>query len=196
MKNMTGFIGIMMLLATTSCVSAEKMAERDDSDSLEPFIVKDGQVSAQDVKASLKKGRKVLVFFDEFADGEGNTWSCPVKVSTVDDVCKGPDFQINDPSVICRRTGDYNPNHDPSVQKIKWAGDEPFTVTFSSLPAGVTPCKNSSWQGHIPGTTHFCKIKNQADLNLGAGDAIFLKYDIKAADARCAALDPYFIIRE
>jgi hypothetical protein len=195
MKKMTGFIGIMMLLVTTSCVSAEKTVEQDESDSLEPFLVKDGQVSAQDVEASLKKGRKVLVIFDEFADGEGNTWSCPVKVRTVDNVCNDPDFQIIDPSVICRRTGDYNPNYDASVQKIKWVGTAPFAVTFSSLPAGVTPCQNGDWAGKAYKNELTCKIKKQADLNLGAGDAIFLKYDIKVDDLRCAPLDPYFIIR-
>jgi hypothetical protein len=193
MRKITGFIGIMMLLVTTSCVSAEKAAERDDSDSLDPFLVSGGQVTAKDVEASLQKGRRVVVFFEEYADDDGNTWSCPVKLRTVDNVCNDPDYQNIDPSVICRRIG--GSSHDPSVQKIKWVGDEPFTVTFPNLPAGVTPCKNSSWDGHIPGLSHVCRIKDEADLNLGAGDAIFLKYDIKVPEARCDALDPYFIIR-
>lgn len=195
MKTLTGFIGIMMLLATTSCVSAEKKVEQDDSDSLEPFLVRDGHVKPQDIKASLDRGRRVVVFFDDFTDGQGNTWSCPVKMRTVDDVCQHPDYQNIDPSVICRRTGDSNPSYDSSVQKIVWVGDEPFTVTFPSLPAGETPCKNSGWHGDTADTRHVCKIKNQTDLNLGAGDAIFLKYDIKVTDTRCSALDPYFIIR-
>jgi len=196
MKTILGFIGLAMLLVTTGCASAERALNQDDSDALEPFLVEDGQVSAQDVQASLKKGGKVIVFFDEFTDGKGNIWSCPVKVSAIDNVCNGPDFQISDSSVICRRTGDHNPKYDPSVQKIQWVGDKPFSVTFSSMPAGDTPCQNADWAGKTYKGMHTCKIKKAADLNLGAGDAIFLKYDIKVDDSRCSALDPYFIIRE
>lgn len=184
-----------LILVTSSCVSAEKMDDATTA-GLDPFVVEgDGQVTAKVIAASLKRGRRALVIFDEFSDVAGNKWKCPVKIRTVDNVCMDPDFQNSDPSVICRWAGD-NGNRHLSQKKIKWESEngETFKIFFVGAVTPV-PCK-AGWDGDEFDDSHTCKIQAAADLNMGASDAIFLKYDVKGEDARCDKLDPYFIVRK
>ena len=102
MNKIIGMAGVALLLFTTGCNSAEKKV---DDDGREAFYVDDGLVSAEDITNSLKKGRKVRVDFLDFTDGT-DTWACPVKVRTVDDVCRLPGYMNLDPAVICRTVGD------------------------------------------------------------------------------------------
>ena len=78
----------------------------------------------------------------------------------------------------------------------KWEAEngEPFKIIFVGA-VKPTPCK-AGWDGDDFDDSHNCKIKAAADLNMGAADAIFLKYDVKGEDARCEKLDPYFIVRK
>ena len=190
MKNI--LIGMALILVTSNCVSAEKM---DDvtAEGLEPFKVVKGQVTANVIAESLKRGRRVLVIFDEFIDSDDNTWKCPVKIRTVDNVCEGKGFQNSDPSVICRWAGDSV--DEASQTKIRWEAEEgdPFTITF---PSGAEPCKAASWDGDEFELSHRCNIKTKAYLEGREGDAIFLKYDVAVKEARCDKLDPYFIVRK
>ena len=129
-----------------------------------------------------------------FFDKERNTWKCPVKIRTVDNVCQEKGFLNSDPSVICRWAGDSAGRHK-SLKKIIWQAEEgdPFTVTF---PSGAEPCKAASWDGHEFELSHRCNIKVEGDLKWGEGDAIFLKYDVAVEEKRCEKLDPYFIVRK
>jgi len=193
MKKITGMAGVALLLFTTGCMSAEKQVDKDGT---EPFLVPDGPVTAESITNSLKKGRRVRVDFLDFTNGT-DTWACPVKVRTVDDVCMLPGYMNMDPAVICRTVGDSA--SDNSLKKIRWVGESPFMVTFPNL--ADPPCKNADWDGKTAKTVHVCRIKNQAELNLGAGDAVFLKYDISAPEVdpqnpKCEKLDPYFIVRK
>jgi hypothetical protein len=189
-------IGLVLVLVTASCVSAEKKTDGDDDGETDnPYVVKDRKLETSDLTTSLKSGKKVLVIFDDF-EVNGNPVRCPVKVRTVDDVCQQTQFGNSDASVVCRNPGDGNPDTDDPTQRIKWkSNDAADTFKIEILPSGYEPCEKN-WTGGTFKKRHNCRLKTGKGMGIGSSGGTFVKYNVVGSNTACPPLDPYFIVRK
>ncbi len=184
-------IGLILVLVTTSCVSAEKKTDGDyEREPDNPYVVKDGKLETSDLTAALQSPKSVLVIFDDFVE-DGNLIRCPVKVHTIDVVCQQPGFDNFDASVVCRNPGDGTNN---PKQKIKWKsanGNDTFAIEM--LPSGYQPCETELLPQDYQ-SKHVCKLKTAQGMDIGSSEGTFVKYNINTEG--CPPLDPYFIVRK
>jgi hypothetical protein len=188
---------VSSLIFVTSCAASPERPTPDTepANPSEPPRI----VTQNDLALSLTIPQRVLVVYGEIGE-EGSGTECPVRVSTISNVCQERGFQNSDTSVVCRRTGPDEP--EPGMRRIRWVAtnaEREFEITFGPTDCEtceeIEPCSNT-W----PNEQQTCLLKNANYFKAIPGRAAYVKYTIQdttmvGEEYLCPALDPFFIVR-